>query len=358
MTRPLVHPLLWGSLSIERHGESSLQEQVVSYFRSAIIGDRLPRGHRLPSSRQLAIDHGISRTTAVEAYERLIAEGPGLAPGRAGLFVADQLGEDLVPPAQRRGATARIAKAVPSALDMRTYQLPLAPGMPAIDLFPWREWRGHLAAVTREAPLNEIGHGDPLGERPLREAIADYLAAMKAIRCDPDQIVVVNGTTQLFDVVLELLRAPGSTIWLEDPGYPFLFDAAWRAGYTVAPVSVDADGFDVGRAQSIAADASVALVSPSHHVPLGVSLSLDRRQALVSWADRTGGWIVENEFDADYRFCSRALPTCFRAVARQSRVDDRQRQQAVRAGFASAILRAVAGIDRPRPRCPACRRHR
>ena len=319
MSRPIVHPL-WGSLAIERDGAHSLQEQVVAYFRDAIVEARLPRGQRLPSSRQLAIDHGISRTTAVEAYDRLIAEGYLVSRPGAGLFVADQLIEDLAP--ERRGSVRRRPAATPPdapAHDLRTYQLPLAPGMPAIDLFPWPEWRRQLARLAREAPIDEIGHGDPLGERPLREAIAAYLAAMKAITVDPEQIVVVSGTTQLFDVALQLLRTPGAGLWLEDPGYPFLQDAGARAGFVPVPVPVDARGIDVERAMRLAPDAAVALVSPSHHVPLGVTLSLERREALVRWADRTNGWIIENEFDADYRFASRPLPTCF-AMSRSNRV--------------------------------------
>lgn len=312
MSRPIVHPL-WGSLAIERDGVHSLQEQVVAFFRDAIVDQRLPRGQRLPSSRQLAVDHGISRTTAVEAYDRLIAEGYLIARPGAGLYVADQVIEDLVPKRRPlpRACPRAAAPANATALDLRTYQLPLAPGMPAVDLFPWPEWRRHLTALAREAPVNEIAHGDPLGEAPLRAAIADYLAAMKGIVCDPAQIVVVNGTTQIFDAALQLLRAPDASIWLEDPGYPFVQDMALRDGFDVVPVPVDADGLDVAHGLEVAPHAEVALVSPSHHVPLGATLSLERRRALVQWADRTGGWIIENEFDADYRFSSRALPTCF-----------------------------------------------
>jgi GntR family transcriptional regulator/MocR family aminotransferase len=322
MSSPVVHPL-WGSLAIERDAAVSLQDQVACYFRAAIVDRRLRCGQRLPSSRQLAIDHGISRTTAVEAYERLIAEGYLVSRPGAGLFVADQLLEDLVPERGDAGDTGDVVRmpvsAAPAIHDLRSYQLPLAPGMPAIDLFPWAMWRRHLTALAREAPLCEIGHGDPLGERPLREAIAGYLAAMKAIPCDPDQIVVINGTTQIFEVAMQLLRVAGAQILLEDPGYPFLYDTAERTGLVPVPVPVDLDGMDIRRGMAKAPDASIALVSPSHHVPLGVCLSLERRRALVEWADRTGGWIIENEFDADYRYSSRALPTCF-SLSRSGRV--------------------------------------
>lgn len=319
MSRAAVHPL-WGSLAIDRAGAASLQEQVVCFFRDAIVARRLQGGQRLPSSRQLAIDHGISRTTAVEAYERLVAEGYLVARPGAGLFVASELLDDPVPQAR---ALARPPEAAPCSVapahDLRSYQLPLAPGMPAIDLFPWQIWRKHLAILARAAPVDEIGHGDPMGERPLREAIVGYLAAMRGIRCDPEQILVVGGTTQIFDVALQLLRSPGVPIWLEDPGYPFLYDGAARAGFVPVPVPADAQGFDVDHARAIAPGAAVALVSPSHHVPLGVSLSLERRQALADWADGGGGWIVENEFDSDYRFSSRPLPTCF-SLSRSGRV--------------------------------------
>ena len=320
MTRHTVHPL-WGSLSIERDGGTSLQEQVVSYFRKAVLEQRLPRGQRLPSSRQLAIDHGISRTTAVEAYERLVAEGYLVARPGSGLYVAEQFHEDLVPDGAPCPPEACPAPGRDDAgpRDLRTYQLPLAPGMPATDLFPWLEWRRHVAAVLREDPLNEIAHGDPRGERPLREEVASYLGAMKGIACDPDQVLVMAGTFQLYETALQLVSGSDVTLRLEDPLYPFIPPMAERLGFAIESCAVDAGGLDAGAAAAVQRPGTVTLVSPSHQMPTGTRLSLERREALVAQAEAGGGWIIENEFDADFRFSTRALPTCH-ALSKGGRV--------------------------------------
>ncbi len=281
------------------------------------------RGLRLPSSRQLASDHGISRTTAVEAYERLIAEGYLYTQAGSGIFVSERIPEDFIPeggaPASRSPRTRRRSRRS-TCIDLRYYQMPLAPGMPAVDLFPWTDWNRHIAAVLRDHPICEIFHGDPFGERPLREAIVDYLGAMKGIRCDPDQIVVIGGTVQIFDHALELLRAPGSKAHPRRPGLSVRAHAhaqIWlrdrrcahrRAGH----------GFREGACER-APDAHVAFVSPSHAVPTGACLSLERRRGLVEWADDNDRWIIENEFDGDFRFTSRPLPTCY-SLSRNNRV--------------------------------------
>lgn len=321
MTRAIVHPL-WGSLSLDRHGEVSLQSQVVAYFRQAIIEGRLRRGLRLPSSRQLASEHGISRTTAVEAYERLIAEGYLYAQAGSGIFVSERIPEDFIPEGDARASRAPRERLTPPGvdlMDLRHYQMPLAPGMPAVDLFPWTDWNRHIASVLRDHPICEIFHGDPFGERPLRDAIVDYLGAMKGIRCDPDQIVVIGGTVQIFDHALELLRAPGSKAILEDPAYPFMRMRMPKYGFEVVGAPIDEQGMDFEKALERAPDAHVAFVSPSHAVPTGACLSLERRRGLVDWADSNDRWIIENEFDGDFRFTSRPLPTCY-SLSRKNRV--------------------------------------
>jgi len=322
MTRAIVHPL-WGSLSLDRQGELSLQSQVVAYFRQAIIEGRLRRGLRLPSSRQLARDHGISRTTAVEAYEQLIAEGYLFAQAGSGIFVSERIPEDFIPEGGAQISRPSRERAMPSGdidlMDMRHYQMPLAPGMPAVDLFPWTEWNRHVAAVLRDHPICEIFHGDPFGERPLRDAIVDYLGAMKGIRCDPEQIVVIGGTVQIFDHAFELLRAPGNKAMLEDPVYPFIRTRLPKYGFEVVGAPIDEQGMDFEKALATAPDTNVAFVSPSHAVPTGACLSLERRHGLVEWADSNDRWIIENEFDGDFRFTSRPLPTCY-SLSRNNRV--------------------------------------
>jgi GntR family transcriptional regulator/MocR family aminotransferase len=204
-------------------------------------------------------------------------------------------------------------------MDLRHYHLPLAPGMPAVDMFPWAEWSRLVAGVLRERPFAEIAHGDRFGERPLRESIADYLAAMKGIKCDPDQVLVVGGTVQIFEAAVDLLLRAGARAIIEDPVYPFMRVHIRQMGFELVGAPIDADGMDVAAALARAPDAHFAFVSPSHNVPTGQRLSLERRKMLVDWSDRTGGWIIENEFDGDFRFSSRPLPTCY-SLARAGRV--------------------------------------
>src|SRR5690606_38267122 len=148
-----LHPL-WSSLALDRHSSVSLQDQIVNFFRDGIVAARIQRGRRVPSSRQLALEHGISRTTAVQAYERLVAEGYLVSSQGAGVFVAASLPEDLQRKAAARAVGLAAARRTPrfAKPDMRKYQLPLAPGMPAIDQFPWAEWARMTARICREQP--------------------------------------------------------------------------------------------------------------------------------------------------------------------------------------------------------------
>src|SRR5688572_20549295 len=179
MLRRSLHPL-WGSLALDRQSSVSLQEQIARFFRAAISEGRMRGGMRVRSSRQFAVDFGISRTTAVEAYERLVEEGYLVTRPGAGVFVATEPPDDfrLTAVGRRPAVAAGVApasKEVPVAsfakVDMRKYELPLAPGMPALDRFPWAVWTKLTNRVCRERPLNALGYGDPQGELALREAI-------------------------------------------------------------------------------------------------------------------------------------------------------------------------------------------
>lgn len=298
----------------------SLQDQIANFFRDGIIAGRIRRGRRVPSSRQLALEHGISRTTAVEAYERLVAEGYLVSSQGAGFFVADSLPEDF----ERRAAVRTVGHAASGTPrfakpDMRKYRLPLAPGMPAIDRFPWQEWAKLTVQICREQPLNALTYGDPQGELPLREAITEYLGVARGIVCDPAQIIVVSGSEHTLAFAAERLAGPGAAVWTEEPGHPFERNVLRALGLNPIPVPVDAQGLDVEAGRRSAPQARLAVVSPSHQYPLGVTMDMTRRKALLEWSDATGAWIIENELDGDYRYASRPLAPLY-ALARSSRV--------------------------------------
>lgn len=322
MAHVSVHPL-WSSLALDRASGVSLQDQIVSFFRDAIVAGRLSRGRRVPSSRELAIEHGVSRTTAVEAYERLVSEGYLVSSRGAGVFVARSLPEDLqheaaASPSRAFMTASPCAPAAPPP-DMRSFQLPLAPWMPAVDRFPWAEWARLTNQICREQPLNAISYGDPQGELPLREAITEYLGAARGIVCRPEQIVVMSGTEMTVRFAAERVAAAGSTVWIEEPTYTFVHTLMPALGFKPVLVPVDSDGIDVAEGVRLAPRAQLALVAPSHQYPLGVTLDMARRTALVEWAHESGAWILENEIDADYRYVSRPLQPLY-ALARSARV--------------------------------------
>src|SRR5262249_3902454 len=200
---------LWNSLALDRAGARSLQDQIVEYFRAAVLEGRLKAGTRVPSSRSLAADHGVARITAVQAYERLVAEGYLTSRPGSGLFVTESQPErslkHAASPVPRVHARHRMppltpplaALAMPPRPDQR---LPLGTGIPALDHFPWRDWARITARLHRERPLGALGHGDPQGERELREAIAEYLGAARGITCAAEQILVVAGSQQGIDL--------------------------------------------------------------------------------------------------------------------------------------------------------------
>ena len=317
MPARLISPL-WNSLALDRAATASLQDQIVGYFRDAVLNGRLKSGARVPSSRTLAAEHEISRITAVQAYDRLVAEGYLVARPGAGLFVADSVPEHHLlpdPAATRRslprtGAPVRARADAPSlpAIPPRPRDvLPLSVGIPALEQFPWADWSRISARIHRERPLDLLAYGDARGEPSLRCAIADYLGAARGIACEADQILVVAGAQQGIELIGRALTRPGDSAWIEEPGYPLGRVALGAAGLALAPVPVDDEGLDVVAGARSAGAAKLALVSPSHQYPLGALMSLRRRLALLEWADAANAWIIEDDYDGEYRYAGRPL---------------------------------------------------
>jgi GntR family transcriptional regulator / MocR family aminotransferase len=318
MPQAAVHPL-WGSLALQRQSSVSLQDQLVEFFRVAISDGRMQGGQRVPSTRQLAVECNVSRTTAVEVYQRLVAEGYCVTRPGSGVFVVDP-----PPPVQfglsaHRPATPATRRPDNTRIDMRNYLLPLAPGTPAIDQFPWSTWARLINQVCQERPLNAVGYGDPQGELSLRQTIADYLATARGILCDADQIIITAGTELTLEYVLGQVAAAGDKLLVEEPCYPHMRSVPRKAGLVPVPIQVDRDGLDVDEALRRAPDARLAIVSPTHQYPTGATLSLARRQALVDWSEANGAWIVESEIDGDYRYAPQPLAPIF-TLSRTQRV--------------------------------------
>jgi GntR family transcriptional regulator/MocR family aminotransferase len=305
MTNVAVHPL-WGSLALDRAARASLQDQIVGHFRDAILSGQMPAGRRIPSSRQLSSELGVSRTTAIEAFERLTAEGYLYSKDRAGLFVCESLPEDFLlgraqaPKHPHPSEDEDAALAIP--FDPRRHRMPLAPGMPAVDHFPWKHWTRLSVQVLRERPIDALYYGDPRGEYTLRSAISEYVGEARGITCAPDQVTIVGSSKHGADMAARLLASTGDKVWLEEPGHPLNYRLLQSAGLVPVPIALDSKGLNVAEACRLAPDARIAVVSPSHQFALGTTMSLDRRLELLRWAEQSGGWIIEDDHDGEYRY--------------------------------------------------------
>jgi GntR family transcriptional regulator / MocR family aminotransferase len=307
-------------IRIDPRARGGLQQQIYAGIRRAILDGVVEPGTRIPSSRALAADLGVSRTTSLLALEQLLAEGYLTTRHGSGTFVAHELPDDLPstrvsrpaptphhPPLSRRGEA--LAATRPAA---RRAGIPLRPfriGTPALDLFPVRLWGQLWNRRLRAASASSLDYGDAVGFPPLREAIAAHVRAARGTQCEPDQVYVVAGTQRAMELLFHLLLDPGDEAWVEEPGYPGTHSALIGAGARIRPVRVDADGLDVEAAVRRGRPARLVYVTPSHQFPLGVPMSLPRRLALLKWASAAGAWVVEDDYDSEFRYGARPIPS-------------------------------------------------
>ncbi|MBI5879933.1 MAG: PLP-dependent aminotransferase family protein [Chloroflexi bacterium] len=309
------------ALDLDAAAGAPLYRQLYDQLRGAILAGRLRAGVRLPPSRALAAELAVSRNTVVNAFDQLAAEGYIVRRVGSGAYVAADLPDEAAsarpsrPRAprprpldgllSRRGVTvaATTVEAAPESAKPR----PFRPGTPALDLFPVRTWARLTMRLWRHARADLLGYGDAAGYLPLREAIAEYLGASRGVVCAPEQVIMVGGSQQAIDLAVRLLADPGDAAWLEDPGYLGARNILNGAGTRICPVPVDAEGLDVRAGIARAPDARIVYVSPSHQFPLGVTMSLPRRLALLEWAARAGAWVLEDDYDSEYRYTGRPL---------------------------------------------------
>lgn len=295
-------------LRIHRQTDQSLFRQIYSSIRERILSGHLGAGVRLPASRHLANDLGVGRTTIVLAYEQLLAEGFLQGRGSAGTFVSTltlpRRSARRAPPAETTAVSEKGTHAVaPDAVVPRAFRI----GEPALDLFPTHVWARLYARRARTASGAFLGYGTGSGYWPLRRAIADYCAASRGVRTVAEQVVLVRGAQQAVDVIARVLLQGGDKVWCEDPGYPLVRNLFELAGSVVVPIPVDGNGLVVDRGLARAPDARMAYVAPSHQFPLGCVMSLERRLALLAWAERARAWIIEDDYDSEFRYPGPAI---------------------------------------------------
>jgi GntR family transcriptional regulator/MocR family aminotransferase len=302
-------------LALDPTLDQPLHRQLYAKLRGAILSGQLPPGQRVPATRGLAEQLGLARNTVARAYDDLLSEGYLEGRVGAGTFVSEALVGRPVrePAAAAAGWTPRLSAWAVRALDRGAVtgadppappRLDFRPGRPDWDAFPRRVWWRLLGRRLRAGELR--GYPDPAGYPALREAIADHLAASRAVICRPAQVAIVNGTQQAIDLLGRLLISPGDRVVVEDPGYPEARRVLAAYGAEIVPVPVDGRGL---RAEALPTDGGARLVyvTPSHQFPAGVTLSLDRRLSLLEWARRHGALVIEDDYDAEFRYAGRPV---------------------------------------------------
>lgn len=308
-TRATAYPV-WNRFQRAPDDPLSLREQLVRFFRKGVADGALQPGIRLPASRVLAQELGLSRITVSGAYEQLVAEGFLEARRGAGTYVAARRAEQAprsstAAPRERQRAPVSVRArrlAGVDSMSMARAAWPLTPGLPALDAFPYALWGRLEGRFWRRRPMPDLSYGDPQGFLPLREALAAYLGAARGVVCNARQIVIAPGAQAAISIATLALTDIGDRVWVENPGYDAAYRSLVLAGVAPVGIGVDAEGLDVDAGRQRAPDARLAMVSPSHQYPLGVTMSLARRLALLQWAKEADAFILEDDYDSEFRY--------------------------------------------------------
>ncbi|ABI91335.1 aminotransferase class I and II family protein [Burkholderia ambifaria AMMD] len=348
------------AIEIDRHHQLPVYLQICERFKAAIAAGHLRPGDRVPALRGLATQLNTARGTVEQAYTILVDEGYLQMRGAAGTFVAPSLPASLTqpPPARADLQHASLAPNVdppprrpqPIAVALSGEPRPLQPGLPALDAFPRKVWHRLVSQRARSSERALLAYPNPAGYRPLREHIATYLTLSRGVTCVPEQVFVTGGYRATLELVLRSLARADERVWFEDPGYLLARGFLSETGIQLVPVPVDADGIDVERGMQLDAQARFALVTPSHQSPLGHTLSLSRRIALLDWAEKMSGWIVEDDYDSEFRYLGRPLPA-LKSLDRRDRVIycstfSKAMYPGLRLAYAVVPERAVERVER------------
>ncbi|GAB3223223.1 MocR-like pyridoxine biosynthesis transcription factor PdxR [Spirosoma arcticum] len=310
-------------LQLDRNQAISLHEQLYAFIRSAIIAGRFKPNYRLPATRVLAAEWGVSRNVVLLAFEQLQMEGYLIARTGSGTFVAP--GEpsplSIRPKRPASSLSADPAKLTAQGLlrratdehiltrhTVREEIRPFQTSVPSLRDFPFDTWSRLAMQVYRGLSNQHLGYDDAAGYWPLREAIAEHVHINRAVRCSTDQVVIVQGTQQALYLAGSLLLQPGDSFWMEDPGYSGARAGLSASGGIACPVPVECDGIDLDYAQTKYPAARVVYVTPSHQYPMGGTMPYPARKRLLDWAMQQQGWIIEDDYDSELRYTGRPLP--------------------------------------------------
>jgi GntR family transcriptional regulator/MocR family aminotransferase len=295
-----------------------LYRWVYDELRSAILEGRIAPGARLPATRDLAREYKLSRSTVVTAFEQLQSEGYVQGRVGAGTSVSQVLPDDLLQVGRTSAGKIAGSPRVGWSAYARRLQLHRGPGpritrafranQAALDVFPATLWAQVVARRLRRASAQLLSGGEALGYRPLRKAVAAYLNASRGVKCSADQVLIISGVQEALERAAHLLIDPGDPVWVEDPGYPGASIVFRAVGARIRPVRIDSEGLDLEYGQKRWPDAKLIYVTPAHQFPLGVTMSLRRRLALLEWARRSRTLIFEDDYDSEYRYQGRPIP--------------------------------------------------
>ncbi|HEY6127714.1 MAG TPA: PLP-dependent aminotransferase family protein [Candidatus Acidoferrum sp.] len=311
-------------IALDASRKIPMYRQLYEWFRRAILAGQLQPGQRVPSTRSLAAELSVSRVPVSIAYEQLQSEGYFEAFVGAGTCVARsipaealKLGVEEFSRNQRRGSS----KSAPRTISRRVALMRLPPqtwsndlvpfrvSLPALECFPAGIWSKLLNRNARKQSRQLMAYGDAKGYLPFREAVAEYLGTVRAVRCDASQVLVTTGSQQGIQLSAQVLLNANDRIWIEEPGYPGARQALLTAGAKLVPVPVDEDGLRVAEGIRRSRRARAAYITPSHQYPLGVTMNAARRMLLLNWASHHGAWIIEDDYDSEYRFAGRPIPS-------------------------------------------------
>ncbi|KDD15079.1 PLP-dependent aminotransferase family protein [Bordetella bronchiseptica] len=299
---------------LERRGATPLSRQIYDLLRDLILAGDLPAGTKLPATRALAVDTGLSRNTVLHAYDQLLAEGYLVSAFGSGTFVSDTVPATPEPPAppeveaaaQHFALSRRGTKLVREASASDRQWGAFVAGVPDVSLFPRAVWQRLQSRRWRQAPPELLTYAYGAGYMPLRRALAEHLRLSRSVKCDADQIVVTSGIHQAVSVLARLLGDNGNTAWMENPGYWGARSTLMACGITPVAVAVDDEGM-APSAQQLQDPPRFIFVTPSHQYPLGMVMSLARRRMLLDYAHKRGAWIVEDDYDSEFRFDGRPI---------------------------------------------------
>src|SRR5580700_3870373 len=306
-------------IAVDRKGPKPLHRQIYDAYRTAIVEGSLRPGQRVPSTRVLAAELGVSRFPVLNAYSHLLAEGYFESRVGAGTVVSaslpDQFSSSAPASVARLPAVRSVPRPGPRPVAHRCSFLPhreISPwllgsgafgvGQVAFDQFPLQVWSRLIARHSRNLNAQSFHYGDRMGLKTLRETIASYLRTARSLRCEADQIMIVSGSQQALELSARVLFDPGSRVWVEEPGYQLARAVFAMNGCHLVPVPVDEEGLDVAEGIKRYRKARAAFVTPSHQFPLGVTMSASRRFQLLEWAEDMDSWIIEDDYDSEYRY--------------------------------------------------------